>query len=241
MSAPKRLARLLRTAGGLLALLPLSCAAPPRLSLSPGEWRFGTVTAGGVLDRELLVKNLSRRPLEVRPLSVFESLQVQPAALTLQGGETGAFRLRYDPAADSGPVERRLIIAVPDGRGGGTRLLYRVGGQVTPREDGPPPDPRLPFHYYHDPGCKGCTVLLTRLIFALQNEHGIRVRLADHDISRPEVLAAYEARLDELGVEMVEFPALILGNAVLQGAEQIGGGFQRLLLEGLGRADPPAR
>ena len=196
-----------------------------------------TVSAGGVIGRELQVKNLSLRPVEVRPVSVFENLQVQPAALTLRPGGDGLLPAALRPAADSGGIDRRLIIAAMDSRRAGVRLPYRISGLVTPREGGPPPDTRILFHYYHDSGCKGCTVLLTRLIFALQNEQGIRVKLADHDISKPEVLEAYRARLGELVVEMEEFPALILGNAVLQGAEQIGGEFQRLLLEGLGRAE----
>jgi hypothetical protein len=238
---------------GLLALLLPACQAPIRLAVSPEAWRFGSIDADGPIAQEITVENRSRRAVRINPVSIFECLQVQPGEMSLGRGKTGTFRLSYDPVEDSGDIDRRLIIRADDARRE-ERLLYRIAGHVTPQNagaasaespaQGPAEEARVRFHYYHDAGCKGCTVFLVRLIYSLQNEQGIRLRLVDQDISRPDILQAYLGRLDELGVEPKGYPAVIVGNTVLQGVEQIESELQRILLEGLGRqsaSQPAAR
>ncbi len=234
----------LLAAGVFTALLLPACRPPTRIAFSPEEWSFGVLGADRPVAQEVSVENRSRRPVRLELTSVFDNLRVQPAGLSLRGGEKASFLLSYDPAEDSGTIERRLIIRA-DGPRQEERILYRVAGSLASRDkDGTAQGNRgeervdrnrIRFHYYHDPDCKGCTVFLVRLLFSLQNQQGVLLRLVDRDIYQPGVREAYTRRLAELGVEEREYPSIIVGNTVLQGARQIENEFQRLLLEGLGR------
>jgi len=242
---------LLLASVSLLGVLA-SCSQPPQPILQPAEWNFGTIAADSPIERSIGVTNPGRNSLEVRFLSTCACLLIEPDSMLLRGREQASVRLRYDPAEDEGPIAMQVIV-----RSGKAKLtsrqVLRVEGNVLPGTANAPSEARpaptasehalqLAFDYYYDPGCKGCEIFLVRTMIALQLELGIRLRVARHDISKPDSEESYLRRLKELGFEEKGYPAVIFADVVLQGDEQIErefkGALQKHLADLAGRRGP---
>ena len=153
------------------------------------------------------IENQSPQNTRLRFISTCTCLYVKPETLTLKSGDTGTMRLTYDPFEDSGDVEMVVIIKkeIQEGK---ERYFFRIYGHVVPSqlpeageetnnkvivEDTP-----IWFTYYYDPGCKGCTLFLVRLMYSLQSELGIKLRVFEKDIRNQEMYNEYIKKLVEM-------------------------------------------
>jgi len=91
------------------------------------------------------------------------------------------------------------------------------------------PDEAVFFTYYYDHGCRGCVIFLSRIMYKLQDEIGIKLRVVEKDIRNLDVYAEYIDKAAGLEVEERGFPALIFDNVVLQGTDEIERKFGEVL------------
>ena len=235
---------------GTSALLSLvGCGRPPELGLAPGQWEFGELDGGAPAVQEITVSNPGRGT-EVRFVSTCPCLTIEPSRLELGRGASARVGLRYDPSGDEGDVAMLVIVRSGGGRRSARQVLpvsgrVRVGAREPQRAGAQsPPEassaglPLLSFDYFYDPGCKGCEVFLVRQMVALQRDLGVRLQVARHDISQAGTRQEYLRRLSELRVEERAYPAVVFGDAVLQGDEQISREFAGVLRAALGREGP---
>lgn len=224
----------------VLALIGLvSCSRVVDSVLTPTEWDFGTIEATDPVQRVVTVENPGRQAIRATFISTCDCLVVEPDRLEIPGGGQERITLRYDPTEDEGEVRMRVIVQTRQGRTTARQML-EVFGRVLPGEseaqgvERPEPphaaeQPELSFEYYYDPGCKGCEIFLVRQMMRVQQELGIRLRVIQNDIREAEVQGSYIRLLEALGEEERAYPAVVFEGTVLQGEEEIEGGFENVL------------
>jgi cytochrome c biogenesis protein CcdA len=96
-------------------------------------------------------------------------------------------------------------------------------------EDRPP---QLSVDFYASPGCRGCQRLLERTIPRIERRTGIPLRVTEHNILEAQEYEAFQEILRRRGLEERAYPALVVGDTVLQGETAIEGELEDLLLKG---------
>ena len=225
----------------LVLLLVVLLGGGPPLRVSPPEWDLGSIPAqAGVQVLEARLENLTERPVAVGLLSTCDCLSVEPASLDLPPLGQAVFRLRYDPARESGEVEKYLVLStdLPEL----PKALYLVRGEVTgaaaddnlvesPRAAGARAGREVPLDFYYAAGCRSCLRFLGRTVPRLEEELGIGLPVREHNILDPETYAEYRRLLDSRGEQERAFPALRVGSRLLQGEREIRGELQQALQE----------
>ncbi|OHD24819.1 MAG: hypothetical protein A2064_12810 [Spirochaetes bacterium GWB1_66_5] len=225
----------------LVLLLVVLLGGGPPLRVSPPEWDLGSIPAqAGVQVLEARLENLTERPVAVGLLSTCDCLSVEPASLDLPPLGQAVFRLRYDPARESGEVEKYLVLStdLPEL----PKALYLVRGEVTgaaaddnlvesPRAAGARAGGEVPLDFYYAAGCRSCLRFLGRTVPRLEEELGIGLPVREHNILDPETYAEYRRLLDSRGEQERAFPALRVGSRLLQGEREIRGELQQALQE----------
>jgi cytochrome c biogenesis protein CcdA len=79
----------------------------------------------------------------------------------------------------------------------------------------------LTIYIYYSFGCKSCERLLTSFFPAVEKELDITLTVVKRDILQAEGMREYETQLLKFGAPMREFPALLVGNTLLQGEREI--------------------
>lgn len=238
----------------LLLLLALLGNGSP-LRVSPTEWDFGRIeAAGGVLTRDILFENRAGRAAEVRLTSTCDCLSVEPEARMLPAGGQGTFRLRLDPSAEQGEVEKYVMVRtdLPElpkalylvrgtvaggaAAGGEERGAAEPGGSAGSAS--PAAGPAVDMDFYYAAGCRECLRFLLRTVPALERELGLSLRVREHDILDSRVYEEYQRRLAAAGEAERAYPALSVGGRLLQGEREIRSGL-RPVLERLRASTPP--
>jgi cytochrome c biogenesis protein CcdA len=233
----------------LLLLLLALLRSGPLLRVSPPEWDLGSLSArAGVQELDARLENLTDRAVAARLVSTCDCLSVEPSSLQLPPGGQAGFRLRYDPSAESGEVEKFLVLTsdLPEL----PKALYRVHGRVTGAgteerlaEGGQAPATAggLPLDFYYAAGCRSCQRFLRQTLPALERELGVALPVREGNILDPGVYGDYRRLLESRGEPERAFPALRVGSRLLQGEEEIRNGLRAAVLEALGsRAGGPA-
>jgi len=217
----------------LLLLLLALLGGGPLLRVTPPEWDLGSISArDGVQVLEARLENLSDRPVAVRLISTCDCLSVEPSSLQLPPGGQAGFRLRYDPAEESGEVEKYLVLSsdLPEL----PKALYLVRGAVTSAAvdagEGQPEAGQevsrtaaesVPLDFYYAAGCRSCLRFLRRTLPGLESELGVALPVREGNILDPEVYEAYRQLLQSRGERERAFPALLVGSRLLQGEREI--------------------
>ncbi len=234
----------------LLWLLLALLGGPP-LRVSPPEWELGSITSrDGPQVLEASLENLTDRPVAVRLTSTCDCLSVEPASLDLPPRGRAAFRLRYDPSAESGEVEKYLVLSsdLPEL----PKALYLVRGMVTgaqaEQEPAPPPagarsaaqagGPSVPLDFFYAAGCRSCLRFLRRTLPELERELGLALPVRESNILDPVQYAAYRRLLDSRGEQERAFPALRVGARLLQGEREIRENLRPAVQAALARGGP---
>jgi cytochrome c biogenesis protein CcdA len=228
-------------------ILTLLLGGEPLLVLTPPEWNLGRIAEnGGVVTTEVVVENRSGREAEIAFVSTCECLWTTPAKLQLAAGESELIQLSFDPVDESGSVQKDIIIRtnldqLP-------KALYLVQGEVIPEaKDGESASdtstekreddalqarrPQLSVDFYASPGCRSCRRLLERTIPRIERRTGVALRVREHNILDPQEYKAYQEILLKTGREERAYPALVVGDTVLQGETAIEEKLEDLLLE----------
>lgn len=206
--------------------------------ITPQQWDFGIIDNSKLVQNEIAIKNSELKTVHLRLISTCSCLYVRPDKLTLSGGETRNIQLKYEPFEDSGEV-RMMLIVISELDKDVKRYFFNISGIVTSststkpekvnKEETSKPCEAVLFTYYYDPGCKGCINFLVRMMYKLQNEMDIKLRVEERDIRDPDVYAEFINNTAGLEVKDRGFPALIIDNVLLQGADEIERKFGEVL------------
>jgi len=232
-------------------VLALFLGGEPALVLIPPQWDFGSIDGtGGEVSIEVVVENRSGRDARISFLSTCDCLRVLPTQLSLPADRSERIQLFFDPIDEFGPVQKDLIVRsnleqLP-------KALYLVRGRVTggavdgeagvgsgetagdssiAAASGEHPA-RLAADFYASPGCRSCERLLGRSIPKIQKRTGVSLELREHNILDPKEYASYTRLLETLGREEKAYPALVVGETVLQGEAAIEQHLEQLLENG---------
>jgi cytochrome c biogenesis protein CcdA len=239
----------------LVLLLAALLAGGPLLQVTPPEWELGSISsAAGPQELEARLENRTDRTVAVRLASTCDCLSVEPASLQLAPRGQAGFRLRYDPAEESGEVEKYLVLStdLPEL----PKALYRVHGVVAsgeagreqPEQDSPAMQDaaeEVPLEFYYAAGCRRCQRFLRRTLPELERELGVSLPVREGNILDPGVYEEYRRLLDSRGEKERAFPALRVGSRLLQGEAEIQRELRAAVLEAreeqpAGRAAQPA-
>ncbi len=236
----------------LLLLLLALLGGGPLLRVTPPEWDLGSISArAGVQVLEARLENLTDRPVAVRLISTCDCLSVEPASLQLPPGDQAGFRLRFNPAEESGEVEKYLVLAsdLPEL----PKALYLVRGEVTGAAadagEGQPEAGQavtrteiVPLEFYYAAGCRSCLRFLRRTLPGLEDELGVALPVREGNILDPGVYEAYRQLLQSRGERERAFPALLVGSRLLQGEREIREQLRQAVQEARapGLSGPPA-
>jgi len=206
--------------------------------ITPEQWDFGTIDNSKPVQKEITIKNSGLKAVHLRLIITCSCLDVQPGKLTLSGGETRNIQFKYEPFEDSGEVTMMVII-VSEPDKDVKRYFFNISGIVDSsisakpvdelKEETVKADEAVWFNFYYDHGCRGCVVFLSRVMYKLQDEMDIKLRVVERDIRNPVMYAEYIDKTAKLEVKERDFPALIIGNVVLQGADEIERKFGEVL------------
>ena len=225
----------------LTLVLSLLLSGEPAITVTPPEWDFGRIDrSGGAVTAEMVVENKSGQEVLITFLSTCDCLWIIPAELSLDPGQAARVDLSFDPIDDSGSVEKDIIIRTTLEQM--PKALYLVHGEVNGEEPAAervitePPSQEaadqqggMPVDFYAAPGCRSCQGLLQRTLPKLERRTGVSLAVKEHNILDPEEYAAYLELLQRLGQEERTYPALVVGNTVLQGEGEIEDHLEELL------------
>lgn len=206
--------------------------------ITPRQWDFGIIDNSKLVQNEIAIKNSELKAVNLRLISTCSCLNVQPDKLTLRVGQTRNIQLKYEPFEDSGEI-RMMVIVISELDKDVKRYFFNISGIVDSsisakpvdelKEETIKPDDAVWFNYYYDHGCRGCVPFLAQMMYKMQNELGIKLRVVERDIRDPDVYAEYIDKTARLKVEERGFPALIIDNVVLHGKDEIERRFGEVL------------
>ena len=242
MPAPPRFSILITA--HLLILL----AAPAFCQIEPAQWYFETVPENQRIEEDVAVRNTGGSSLQIAFVSTCPCLSAAPDTITIPPGQTGTVHLAFDPAGYSGSITKSFLLRSSDPELDGLR--YPVFGTVTPASAATEQSECVPcaeleedaarsgsyeatpvyLEYYYSPGCRQCEEFLSKEIPKIVAELGIRLLVNALDINEGTTLEKLRARLSALKTKSSGFPALAIGDHVLQGEREIREGLRDLIL-----------
>jgi hypothetical protein len=225
----------------LLSLNNLSA----EISITPPQWDFGIIDNSKLVQKEIVIENSGTETMQLRLISTCSCLHVQPDKLILNGGESRKIQLEYEPFEESGEVRMMLIVSA-EGDEDVQRCFFNISGIVDSSLAAKPeeeragetlkPDDAVRFSFYYDHGCGGCVSFLVQMMYKLQDELDIKLRVVEKDIRDPAVYAEYLDITAGLSAGERAFPALQFNDVVLNGRSEIERKFGEILegyLQGL--------
>jgi cytochrome c biogenesis protein CcdA len=133
------------------------------------------------------------------------------------------------------------------------KALYLVRGFVAPPAGSAGAEPQdrtgeepeagaLELDFYYAPGCRSCLRFLDRTLPRMGRRLGLNLEVREHNILEPEVYEAYRRLLAARGEREQAYPALAVGDKVLQGEKAIRSELEGTLrkLQAEGGAPSPA-
>lgn len=94
----------------------------------------------------------------------------------------------------------------------------------------------LEVTYWYPYGCRDCDDFLWNDIPAMERSSGSRVSVIEKDTGDPEDFDELLKQLEERGIELSAIPVMFIGDAVLQGDDEIKAGLEERLNGGLNSA-----
>jgi cytochrome c biogenesis protein CcdA len=235
----------------------LAAAQGGGVRFSAVSWDFGLLRRGDLARFTLVVTNNAGVEATVSFIPTCDCLSAEPARLTLSDGAISELRLSYDSSKDLGTIRKDFIVSVePVGPG---KTLFTVSGTVGEAPSGrsvaaegpqrPAADPqggaalhafdgKIAITYYYTAGCRSCESFLAAEIPRLERRLGLRLSVEKRDVLDPATYAALERYASSRGQTVNALPALVIGDVLLQGEEEIRGNLEATLL-GSARVEPP--
>jgi cytochrome c biogenesis protein CcdA len=202
---------------------------PERLTLGPGERRtvmlsFNPAEEQGDVEKLLIMESSDapgRRTVITLHGTVSRPEKTTESAATASAPDANSGQNNSAPGkiSDRDANAETAAPAAAGTSGTGPRQAS-VKGEST--EAG-----ALPLTLYYSFGCKTCERLLREFFPPLERRLGITFLIRKKNILRPEIMQEFSAVLAQHKVPMQEFPALIMGDTILQGEGEIRAQLER--------------
>lgn len=230
------MARLLLVLAAVLALSTPSWAGDARLELSPPEWQLGMILQGTVARQDLVAINRDTVALTVTLVPTCDCNSVSPSSQRIPPGGRAVFAMSYDSSYDRGIVTKSFIVRTD--LPGDTARYFWIRGTVreqtapastpggwTRAEGGTPAAPAgatgagapIVVSYYYSPGCRSCEEFLSVEIPRLEKKLGRRIDLVKKDLLSQGTYEELAALAAARGQTVTAIPAVVAGDALLQG------------------------
>ena len=239
----------------LFLLLTLIPSAPAHSSgpliFTPNQWNFGVIPDSEPIHLLVTVRNGGPDALQVSFITTCDCLFAPPGQVEIAPQREQVFRLIFDPAGYEGLIEKDYIVrsTAP----GQEKGLFSVYGEVrvtSPKQEkvieerrGSTPGDAVRLSYIYSSGCRSCERFLSQQIPALEEELGIDLEVERTDIFDVKAYDRHLRLLERLGEQERAYPAVVVGERVLQGEREIDSGLREaivILAAGTQRgAEPP--
>lgn len=241
-----------------LALIPSESArASGSLIFMPNQWNFGVIPDSKPIHLLVTVRNGGTEAVRVSFIATCDCLFAPPGQVEIAPQGEQVFRLIFDPAGYEGFSEKDFIVrsTAP----GQEKALFRVYGEVrvtSPKKEeaveeraSGAPGGIVRLSYIYSSGCRSCERFLSQQIPALEEELGIKLEVSRTDIFDTKAYERYLRLLERLGEQERSYPAVVVGDLVLQGEREIESGLREAIITlaagadrgaGPAAAEPPA-
>ncbi len=211
----------------------------PALSFSPASWDLGSIKYNsGIQSLEIEVYNESSADIKVDFISVCDCLTSDTVSLYLTPGETSPVNFSFNPIDENGPVSKFIIIRT--NQEGLEKALFQVTGEVsgdnrsefaTSQNTGTTSTSNsrilitatkiISVKYFYSPGCRSCIHFLEVKVPEMEKKTGVKIEVERLDIMDSKVYENYISILSDREKETTALPALLIGNKLYQGEEDI--------------------
>jgi len=207
------------------------------LSLTPGSWDLGSIVSfDGVQNKTIDVFNNTNSEVTVNFISTCDCLTTDTQILILSPHESTSVLFSFDPIDETGSISKFMIIRTSEP--GLPKALFEVFGEVQGNssidknliqtEDNPVSvnSKVITIKYYYSAGCISCRRFLESTIPSLEEKLDINIEVESFDILDSVVYEEYFSRLQPEEVKNISFPALFIGDRLLQGDKVIALDFE---------------
>ena len=206
-----------------------SCSDYPFV-FAPNEWNFGSIYSKDTISKTITIQNTGKSAAVFAIISTCNCLSAVPDRFDLSAGERLGVSLAYDPSGNTGEVEARFILMIDrevvDG------FSYSVYGTVVPDAEGSEDDSErdtasegkeqaVYLSYYFESDCAACKRPFVQNILDLEIELGVTIFLEERNILEQPVREEYLSVLNKQNLKEGPLPAVIVGDVVLQGKNEI--------------------
>lgn len=219
------------------------------LSINPTIWNLGSITNdSGIQTLELEVHNDTAANIKIDFISTCDCLVSDTDALNLSPNESASVVLQFDPIDENGTVSKFMIIRTT--QSDLPKALFEVSGEVTGNKEESQntdsetdsnnvqsgvelpsnSDKVIDLKYYYSAGCVSCRHFLEKTIPELKKKLKINIKIESLDIMDAEVFENYFSLLTPEEVEKVAFPALLIGDRLLQGDRAISENVEQAII-----------
>jgi thioredoxin-related protein len=198
------------------------------LSFSLSEWEINTKNNDTVQETTLIITNRGIHAAEIKLYPSWSCLVAEPSVTIAGAGKKSEIKLLYDPSRDTGTGKKQFIIrttVINQERIILPVYLFTNNNEVKTGS--------ITLHYYYDTGCTSCINFIKKTIPALEKELGININVELKNIQNTGVYEAYKKLINKLGENERAFPALIIGNTLLQGSMEINADIKAVLVSAL--------
>ena len=222
------------------------------LSVNPPFWDLGIITNDtGLQTLKLEILNDTAENIKIDFISTCECLQSDTAILTLISNETASVTFQFDPIDENGTISKFMIIRTT--QPGLPKALFEVYGEVfgdgsntgfEAIEEESGKDQILSkqsltdiyLKYYYSAGCVSCIHFLNQTIPDLEAKLGISIEIEELNILNSDIYEDYFSRLKPEELETIKFPAIFIGDTLLQGDKAIAENLELELLKYTGES-----
>ena len=223
------------------------------LSINPISWDLGSINnISGIQALTVIALNNTEKDVKVDFISTCDCLYSSTDSLILQPEESIQLQFYFDPMEESGPISKFMIIRTtqPDL----PKALFEVSGEVLGNTFETEVDVYkgeldtvnvdadlssaikvIPLKYYYSVGCISCRKFLKQTIPQLEDKLGISFEVEKLNIMDPDIYGDYISKLKPEELEKIKFPALFIGDKLLQGNRAIAANLEQEILNYSGK------
>ena len=200
-------------------LFLLSRCSDITFAIFPNEWNFGKISSEDTVGRNITIRNTGRKEAAFSIISTCNCLSAEPEYFELSAGEKIEISLNYNPSGNAGYIESMFLLSI--NREVVEGYYFPVYGTVVPEVAGTEKQLEFYMSYYFESECAACRRPFVEEILHLEEELGIGIFLEERNVLDARIRKEYLSILTRLGLEDVSLPALVIGDTVLQGKDEI--------------------
>lgn len=218
----------------------------PAISISPSTWNLGSITnESGIQSLAITISNDTNSDIEIDFISTCDCLWSDIDKLIFSPAESVVVKFSFNPKDENGTISKFMIIRTT--QPGLLKALFEVHGEVLGNTvemeisegeldtvntdtDLPSAIKVIPLKYYYSAGCISCREFLEQAIPELEEKLGLNIEVEKLNIMDPDIYEDYLSRLKTEELEKIKFPALFIGDRLLQGDKVIAENLEQEIL-----------